>query len=158
LLRRVIENRDRNQPARRPRLGLQATHCCSIAQGPKVQPSLTPAILPFIGAGPCELTRHTFPAGGPDPVDASYSLGLLLGFTFLAGCFFFRFSGAIGAGASLSMFGELFGGTVPEGSAFNACDGWLSFSGGEPFGVATSRSEMPGGAVPEGSVFNACDG
>jgi hypothetical protein len=59
----------------------------------------------------------------PGPISESYSLGLLLGFTFLAGCFFLAVSGATGVGTLLSTFGELFGGTVSEGSAFNACDG-----------------------------------
>jgi len=66
-------------------------------------------------------------AGGPRrvraPIGESYSLGLLLGFTFLAWGFFLAASGATGVGVSLSMFGELFGGTVPGGSAFSACDG-----------------------------------
>lgn len=66
---------------------------------------------------------HAEDLGGPDPIGESYSLGLLLGFTFLAGRFFLAVSGATGVGASLSMFGELLGGTVPEGSAFNAFDG-----------------------------------
>ncbi len=44
--------------------------------------------------------------------------GLLSGFTFLAP----RVSGATGAGASPSMFGELFGGKVSEGTVSKACD------------------------------------
>ena len=71
----------------------------------------------------CALAHMQKTSAAPDPIGESYSLGLLLGFTFLAGCFFLAVSGATGVGASLSMFGELLGGTVPEGSAFNACDG-----------------------------------
>ena len=44
--------------------------------------------------------------------------GLLSGFTFLAP----RVSGATGAGASLSIFGKLFGGKVSEGTVSKAGD------------------------------------
>jgi predicted acylesterase/phospholipase RssA len=79
------------------------------------------ALRPCLAAPPDK--QAATPRRPRTPIGESYSLGLLLGFTFLAGCFFLAVSGATGVGASLSMFGELLGGTVPEGSAFNACDG-----------------------------------
>jgi ribonuclease J len=59
------------------------------------------------------------------PIGESYSLRLLLGFTFLAGGFFLAVSGATGVGASLSTFGELFGGT--EGSSLGRIGGSEGF-------------------------------
>jgi hypothetical protein len=64
--------------------------------------------------------RRRVPPGIIDVRSLSQFLELLLGFT--SGVIR-SFSGATGVGASLSMFGELFGGTVPEGPVSNACDG-----------------------------------
>ena len=63
--------------------------------------------------------RRRVPPGIIGVRSLSQFLELLLGFT--SGVF--RVSGATGVGASLSMFGELFGGTVPEEPESNACDG-----------------------------------
>ena len=61
--------------------------------------------------------------GGPGPHWRKLLAGAAFGFHFLGRALLLAVSGATGVGASLSMFGELLGGTVPEGSAFNACDG-----------------------------------